>query len=218
MIIVTMEEGMKSYDLIDGELVPGAVAVDFPMPPRCNAMTVGPSGNSVYFMIFENYHKLFYVTRKRGDTWTDLEPLGEGLKTTPMTWEFSIAANENLYYATDSLLVSVFDGTAHLAPVPLELEDGGVLVGGSPHIAPDESYVIYVGGRDLYISYKTGDGKWSRPINLGPEINTGAMNNCPRVSPNGKYLFFNSRREGPEWATYWVAAGFIETLRPSDLD
>jgi hypothetical protein len=70
-------------------------------------------------------------------------------------------------------------------------------------IAPDESYLIFTshgweGGRegrgDLFISFKKGDETWSRAKNLGPKINSKAIDYCPSVSPDGKYLFFSSAR------------------------
>jgi len=34
------------------------------------------------------------------------------------------------------------------------------------------------------------------------------------ISPNGKYLFFVSRRNGPDFVTCWADASFIEKLNP----
>ena len=72
---------------------------------------------------------------------------------------------------------------------------------GDPYISPDESYLVFVsynraGGRgdgDLYISVRR-DGVWSKAENLGPEINSSALDFCPIVSPDGKWLYFTSDR------------------------
>jgi hypothetical protein len=47
------------------------------------------------------------------------------------------------------------------------------------------------GGNDLYISYRQQDGTWSKGYNLGPKVNTAAEELGPRISPDGKYLFFH---------------------------
>ena len=62
-----------------------------------------------------------------------------------------------------------------------------------PYIAPDERYIIFVDGNDLYISYRKGDG-WSDSQNLGPQVNSGESNYDPTVSPDGKTLYYTSNR------------------------
>jgi Tol biopolymer transport system component len=89
-----------------------------------------------------------------------------------------------------------------------------------PFIAPDESYLIFARARhsenlgyiDLWISFRDESGGWTVPVNLGQPVNTRANEICPIVSPDGKYLFFNSSRRGND-DNYWVEASFIEDLR-----
>ena len=40
--------------------------------------------------------------------------------------------------------------------------------------------------------------------------------NCPTLSPDGKYFFFNTTRSG-NWDIYWVDAKIIEDLKPKEL-
>lgn len=47
------------------------------------------------------------------------------------------------------------------------------------------------GGVDLYVSHKGDDGSWTKPKNLGSEINTEADEMFPFMHPEG-YLFFSS--------------------------
>jgi hypothetical protein len=51
-----------------------------------------------------------------------------------------------------------------------------------------------LGDYDLYLSHKQGDGKWSEPVNLGPEINSTARELSPKLTPGGKYLVWMSCR------------------------
>jgi hypothetical protein len=62
-----------------------------------------------------------------------------------------------------------------------------------PCIAPDESYIIFVSGNDLFISYRHGNG-WSTGGKLGAAVNDGSSNYDPTVSPDGKTLYFTSTR------------------------
>lgn len=49
------------------------------------------------------------------------------------------------------------------------------------------------GGIDLYVIRKNPKGKWSKPQNLGPEINTIYDEDFPNLSHDGKFLFFSSK-------------------------
>jgi WD40-like Beta Propeller Repeat len=51
-----------------------------------------------------------------------------------------------------------------------------------------------LGDYDLYLSHKQADGKWSEPVNLGPEINSPARELSPKLTPDGKYLIWMSCR------------------------
>lgn len=103
-----------------------------------------------------------------------------------------------------------------------------------PFIAPDESYLIWDGQRgvsernaDLFISFKQNDGSWGEAIKFGDEINTSANETGARVTPDGKFLFFNrnmgsftmmdkdgEERTLPNMDVFWVDAKVIEELRP----
>lgn len=94
-----------------------------------------------------------------------------------------------------------------------------------PYIAPDESYMIFESDRpggvdnsiDLYIAFKSEQGAWSEPANMGPEINSGAAERFARVSPDGKVLFFGSNRRQingrSNFDIYWIDGAMIARLR-----
>ncbi len=86
-------------------------------------------------------------------------------------------------------------------------------------VARDESFLIFaaerpdsVGGIDLYVSFNV-DGSWTPARNLGSGVNTGKSEVWPRLSPEGKYLFFN--REGGEEGILQIEVGpLLESLHP----
>ena len=87
-----------------------------------------------------------------------------------------------------------------------------------PFIAPDGSYLLFTRIRhpqnyefaDLWISFRDEDGTWAEPQNLGERVNTmGGI--CPTVTPDGRYVFFNSGSDD----NYWIDASVIEAMRPS---
>ncbi len=47
------------------------------------------------------------------------------------------------------------------------------------------------GDHDLYVSLMFSDGTWSKPMNLGPSINTPCNEESPFLAPDGKTLYFS---------------------------
>jgi hypothetical protein len=85
-----------------------------------------------------------------------------------------------------------------------------------PCIAPDESFLLFTRmSQDrtagMFVSFRRPDRTWSEPQKLELGTKTASM---PRLSPDGKYLFFTSMSEKAEGNIFWVDAKIIETLRP----
>jgi WD40-like Beta Propeller Repeat len=120
----------------------------------------------------------------------------------------STARNGNLYFTSDRK-TGRFDvyRSRRVGGKYLEAEDLGPEINGDgiysleALVAPDESYLLIgsfgrqpsFGNSDLFISYNQ-KGVWSKPKNLGPIINTAAREYSPRVSPDGKWMYFTSER------------------------
>ncbi|WP_223192167.1 hypothetical protein [Pseudoalteromonas piscicida] len=67
---------------------------------------------------------------------------------------------------------------------------------------------------DLYVYFKEQDGTWSSPINLGEGVNTPYSETVPRITPDGKYLFFGRYNEpGDVSNIYWVSTEVITKLK-----
>ncbi len=70
-----------------------------------------------------------------------------------------------------------------------------------PWISADGRVLIFAtkgradtrGSYDLYVSHLCG-GAWSEPRNLGAAVNSSNWDFGPRMSPNGRFLFFTSNR------------------------
>ncbi|MCI0669400.1 MAG: hypothetical protein L0Y64_02945 [Myxococcaceae bacterium] len=69
------------------------------------------------------------------------------------------------------------------------------------YVSPDESFLVFAakgrpegkGAYDLFVTYRCG-GKWTPPLPLGAGVNSPAWEFGPRISPDGRYLFFTSNR------------------------
>lgn len=91
---------------------------------------------------------------------------------------------------------------------------------GAQNISQDGQWLIFTGCNypegqgscDLYIAYKTKNGGWTEPENLGPIVNTDYWESSPSLSPDKKDLYFSSNQEGGYggkdiWVSHRQASG-----------
>lgn len=136
-------------------------------------------------------------------------------------WQFSMDRDNNLFFSGDEgVFRSMFvDGKYEVRENLSEVFHRD-FKGMGPFISQDGGYIIFssrelpgsYGGLDLYISYRNTEGKWSQPVNMGPEINSSELEILPIVSPDGKYLFVRANRNNVP-GIYWTRADIIEKLK-----
>ena len=151
---------------------------------------------------------LWYVVRK-GDGWSEPRsvgggPSGEWSPFSLGTGTPSQAADGTLYFfrciqhpCTATRIVRSKPKNGHY----VDYEDLGETInwGNTAFdmtVAPDQSFIVFsakrpdsLGDYDLYISYQKGS-TWSEPRNLGPNVNSAGGEYSPKLSPDGKRLFF----------------------------
>lgn len=49
---------------------------------------------------------------------------------------------------------------------------------------------------DIYVSFRQKDGSWSKPMNIGADVNTDFTETTPFLAPDGVTLYFSSDRTG----------------------
>jgi hypothetical protein len=191
-----------------------------------------PGGEMLYFSSFRaleeggrsGRERIWYV-RRQGDRWGKPQPAGHNVNATELHWQTSVSADRTLFFGTDQgIMRSRFANGEHQKPEAITVSMNPRYVGGTPFIAPDESYLIFssdalphsIGKRDLYIGYRSEDGTWTDPVHLGDTINTQEHDLCPIVTYDGAFLLYLSwRHERP--GVYWISAGFIEEFRRKEL-
>ena len=209
--------------------------IDFGLEKGIGDACFSPDGNKLFFLSFQapnvgdiERERIWFVERS-GSGWSEPQVIDEVIQAHPTHWTFSIAKNGNLYFTSEiegvrgeqDIYVSRFDGEKYLQPEDLgeAINSDGIDL--CPCISPDESYLIFTrkgeGTKetDLYISYKNSRGKWTKAVDMGKNINSEHHDLGPSISPDGKFLFFISRREGNN-NMYWVDAKIIEELKPKN--
>ncbi|UCD24646.1 MAG: ankyrin repeat domain-containing protein [Gemmatimonadota bacterium] len=183
-----------------------------------------PGGDRLYFLSVRlapgeepgQGERIWYVDRT-ADGWSEPQIVAGGPNTLDLHWEFSVAADTSIYVASrGELYVSRYLDGRYAEPESLGPIVNSEADEGMPFIAPDDSYLLFtrfrhpdnIGFSDLWISFPDEQGNWAEAVNLGERINSVA-GICPIVTPDGRYLFFQSGNDD----NYWVDAEFIERLR-----
>ncbi|WP_347925926.1 hypothetical protein [Pontimicrobium sp. SW4] len=186
---------------------------------------VSPDGERIYFTAMDSAfadEKIWYVNRLE-DSWSDAmlldSPVNDDLVFFP-----NQAKNGDLYYFNLSKF-KMYHAPNKNGEFP-EAREVDIEFGHHAFISPSQDYLIVTernneeDGRkdnDMYVYFKEKDETWTKPINLGNSINTILNEKAPRISPDGKYLFFgrDERNIEPGLADiYWVSTEVIEKLRP----
>jgi ankyrin repeat protein len=187
-----------------------------------------PDGQRLYFLSTRptgeeeggQAERIWYMNRTPHG-WSEPQIIEGGPNTLDLHWEFSVAADGSIYAPGDGdIWVSRPVDGIYQAPQNLGAPVNSDAGEGAPFIAPDQSYLIFMraghdenlGYVDLWISFRDESGGWTAPVNLGQPVTSEGNEICPIVSPDRRYLFFNSNRVGND-DNYWVDASFIEDLR-----
>ncbi|EMR04666.1 TolB-like translocation protein [Cesiribacter andamanensis] len=202
-------------------------------------------GNTLYFTALlapaagEQWHADIYRSSKTADGWGTPELLDTLINSKSSEWHLSMTDRGVVYFASErgkgtsawngDLYRAVVEGNSFSGleklpyPVNTEYHES------DPLIAPDESFLIFHSNRpggyglesggvihcDLYISFNE-NGKWTEPVNMGPDINSEGIEMAPALTPDGKYFLFTRRRaiETAEPAQiFWVSSKIFKRYR-----
>ncbi len=189
---------------------------------------VSPDGKKLFFLstqpgsVSQDKENIWYA-EKSSTGWTEPKPIDSIVNKLRIHWNITVSNSGTLFFQGSRLDIPDMGGiyTARLEkgnytePVKMgpEINAAGTMTT-CPHISPDESYIIFnrVGNSPensgIFISYRDKLGGWLPAVMLiGGGEDKGGLS--PRISPDGKYLFFVNS------GMYWMPiADLIEELRP----
>ncbi|GAB3102233.1 hypothetical protein [Lysobacter terrae] len=151
--------------------------------------------------------RLWRADRTRGG-WSKPYRLPDRVNSGSSIYAPSVAADGSIYFMTTDKTTGRFrlyrsqyrEGT-YQSPTTLPFSDGS-FTDVDPAISPDESFLIFGSSRkagrgiDLFVVLRKAD-VWGEPVHLGDEINSPLSDAEPRLSPDGKDLYFSSERTLP---------------------
>jgi len=191
---------------------------------------VSTNGNKFYFTssrpgaVSQKKETIWFAERSASG-WLDPKPISTKVNETPLHWSISLSDAGTIYFqfqdasgkhkgGLGDIYYSILENGEYTIPLDIGSGINTPATETCPHIAPDESYIVFtrfdqtnVKNTGIFISYKDKLGSWLPPILAeGGTKEKGGLS--PRISPDGKYLFYVN---GGMW---WMPAGFIEVLRP----
>ncbi len=170
----------------------------------------GAMGAGTDAIIGENFTDLFVSRRDKNGKWGEPSPLPEGINTVNHEGAAVMNSKGNTIYFTRcpmekklnlgcDIYVAQQQGQNWKPATLIPLKDSVIYSVGHPALSRNEKVLIFSsdmpggeGGKDLWMStYDKRAKEWSKPKNLGLQINTPGNEMFPYLSTDGK-LYFSS--------------------------
>ncbi len=163
-----------------------------------------------------------WCSERTGSGWSEPRPLPAPVNEGAGTARPTLAAGDVLYFGSwrtgrNAIYRSERLAGAWSKPEPLPFNDASILI--CSYVSPDDRYLIFestrpggLGGFDLYVAFRSKDGTWGQPVNLGDKVNSPAQEWFASMSQDGKFLFFTSNRNGND-DVYWIDVRAVVALR-----
>lgn len=151
-----------------------------------------------------------WFVQKTQEGWSEPINLGFPVNSEKDESQPSITQDGNLYFISEhpdyeyNLCISRASLKNDRYESPVRLEEPINIKGlysWCPCISPDERFLLFTSERDdclgfgdIYISFRRTDDSWTEPKNLAGPVCSKNDDRFPGLSPDGKVLFFSSRR------------------------
>jgi len=186
--------------------------------------SISPNGNRLIYISKESIDENdpggkenYWYMDRTSTGWTKPKPVDRIINKINIHWQCSMDTKGNLYFSEfeDKMYISELKNGEYQEPINLKIHfDNPSLNGHSPFIDPNGDYLVFADDGRLYVSFKKEDDTWTDRADLGDKINTGTGCGAPRVTYDGKYLFFQSTSgEDRPWGIYWVSSDVIYRLQ-----
>lgn len=189
-------------------------------------------GKRLYFQGYKNtdhgwdQKEKFYYVEKTEYGWSEPILLDSIFNKYAVHWQFSLDNENNLYFGGDLRGVENSGGIYFSQKLEGQYQEPELIISNmnygeavfGPAISPDNKYLLFArvhprGSTNprifsIYISFRKEGNTWTEPQELGEKLDMDG--NQPRISPDGKYIFF----VGNDSQSYWVDSKIVESYKP----
>ncbi|MCB0640563.1 MAG: PD40 domain-containing protein, partial [Phaeodactylibacter sp.] len=197
-------------------------ALPQPLGPNINSNfaerlpILSPDGKTLYFA--RKYHPdnlgkedqddIWIAQAQANGRWSNAQNPGAPLNNVRHNFVFATNPSGTILYlanhysgnAKDGISLIRKQGNGWSKPEPMPIED---FYNDNPfvsyHVSNDGRYLLMAiereegfGDRDLYVSFRKEGNSWSRPLNLGPIINTVGIENSVFLAADNRTIYFSS--------------------------
>ncbi|MGL4597683.1 MAG: hypothetical protein ACRCYO_09150 [Bacteroidia bacterium] len=151
------------------------------------------------------YEDIMMCEKKTDGTWTTARPVSPYINTPTNEASISLSTDGNIMFIYKDvnggdIYTTGFFENEWSAPAPLGSDINTKYWETHACLTADGNTLYFVsdrpgglGGRDIYRCVRLPNGKWSKALNLGPEINTAQDEDSPFMHPDQQTLFFASK-------------------------
>ena len=193
-----------------------------PLSPNVNSNfaerlpIVSPDGNTLYFA--RKYHPdnigqedqddIWITKLSTNGTWKRAQNPGAPLNNSRHNFVFATNPSGSVLYLANHYSGAAKDGISIIKkkrggwskPKPMPIED---FYNDNPfvsyHVSNDGKILLMAvqrdegfGDRDLYVSFLKNGESWSRPVNLGPTVNTVGIESSVFIAADNRTIYFSS--------------------------
>jgi tetratricopeptide (TPR) repeat protein len=172
--------------------------------------SISIDGNKIIFTrLIGGRNEDFYGSIKTGNTWRKAVPLTGDINTPENEGAQNVSQDGNWLFFTGcqrpdgfgscDIYMSYLTENGWSEPFNLGNTINTDQWESQPSISPDKRDLYFAsrrfggyGGSDIYVSHRLPNGSWSKPENLGPEINTSGDETEPFIHTDNQTLYFVS--------------------------
>jgi outer membrane protein OmpA-like peptidoglycan-associated protein/tetratricopeptide (TPR) repeat protein len=172
--------------------------------------SISIDGNKIIFTrLIGGRNEDFYGSIRTGNTWRKAVPLSGDINTPENegaqnvsqdgNWLFFTGCQRGDGFGSCDIYMSYLTENGWSEPFNLGNTINTDQWESQPSISPDKRDLYFAsrrfggyGGSDIYVSHRLPNGSWSKPENLGPEINTSGDETEPFIHTDNQTLYFVS--------------------------
>jgi ankyrin repeat protein len=199
---------------------------------HCANPVLSPDGKKLFFHSERPVKKNgknslgIWCVERSGKAWSSPKQIPASVRSSSPGWQISLDKNSNIYFSTRGLsdiYISRYLDGSYAKPENLGPSINTEYIDADPFIEANAECLVFssnrpggIGGFDIYVAFRNGSGTWGKAKNIGKGVNSPSNELWPVISPDGRYLFFASNRNGTV-DVYWIDSKIFKEFKSDEM-